>query len=589
VAANLTLGELLERRAADPRYAERPYLLFEEEAYTWRETWERSVRYANAFRRLRRRSDLPLHVGILTENRPEFVFTLMGCAISGGVIVGLNTAYRGRTLARAIDHCDCQVLLIEHKLVDDIASVRSELPLLEDGSILVFDSAVTRDRALPPGIHWIDQRLAELEAEAGSDFRRKPDVVVRPEDPWAIVFTSGSTGAPKAILNSHRKVMVASADSESASGFNERDVFYTAMPLFHSNSLGLAFLPSLVHGAQLAIARRFSARGFLADVRRYGATSFNYVGKPLAYILATEARPDDAWNPLRIAIGNGATARQQEEFQRRFGLEQVTELFGSTESGAATVRFPGDPRGSVGALPATVAILDASDRECPPAIVDESGTILNYDQAVGEIVNVAGPGQFESYYKNPAATEAKMRDGKFRSGDLGYYRVFERGGVATRFLYYVGRTSDWIRKDGENFVAEPIEEILLRHPDVALCSVYGVPCAEGDESLMAALVLRDGATLDSAAFFEFLASQPDLSPQWLPDYLRLAEALPLTETHKVRRPELQRDGFDPERSDDLILWRERGETAWKPFRAENYAKVRDDFARAGRAELLQRS
>ena len=329
----LTLGELFELRAADPRHAERGFLLFEDASYTWRETWERSIRYANAFLRLPRRQDLPLHVGVFAENCPEFVFALLGCALSGGVFVGLDTAYRGRTLAKAIDHCDCQVLLTDVKFAAEVENVKEDLPLLDE-QILVFGSAAERESkaSLPPGMRWIDQRLDELAADIGHSFGCKPSVVVIPEDPWAIIFTSGSTGAPKAILNSHRKVTVASAESAGTSQFSDRDVFYTAMPLFHSSSLGLAFLPALVNGGTLAIARRFSASGFLRDVRRYRATVFNYVGKPLAFILATEERPDDAENTLRIAIGNGATAAQQEAFARRFGVPQVVEVFGSTES-----------------------------------------------------------------------------------------------------------------------------------------------------------------------------------------------------------------------------------------------------------------
>ena len=583
----LTLCDLLDRRACDPAFADRPYLLFEDESFTWRETRERSIRYANAFLALRRRHDIPLHIGVFAENCPEFVFALLGCALSGGVFVGLNTAYRGRTLARAVEHCDCQILLTDPKFVDEIESVRSELAEL-DGRILVFPPSAGDERALPAGMCWIDERLAELERETGRSLDEKPGVTVGPEDPWAIIFTSGSTGAPKAILNSHRKVMVGSAESSGSLPYDDRDVFYTAMPLFHSNALGLAFLPSLVAGGKLAMARRFSARGFLRDVRRYQATVFNYVGKPLAYILATEESPDDADNTLRVAIGNGATATQQEDFARRFGLQQVAEVFGSSESGASTARLAGDPRGTVGALPPSVRILNARDEECPPAEVDDTGAILNYEEAVGEIVNVEGRGLFESYYKNPTATADKVRGGKFRTGDVAYYRVIERNGVPTRFLFYIGRTSDWIRKDGENFVAEPIEEILMRHPDIALCSVYGVPDASADELVMAALLLRDGASLDAAQLYEFIADQPDLSPQWMPDYLRIASSLPLTETHKVRRPELQKEGFDPGRVRDPILWRERGEQSWKPFGAEDYARVREAFERTGRAELLAR-
>jgi fatty-acyl-CoA synthase len=586
--ALLTIADLLERRALDPGYADRPFLLFEDRSFTWRETRERSILYANAFLHLRRRADVPLHVGVLTENRPEFVFAFLGCALAGAVLVGLNTTYRGRTLARTIEHCDCQVLLTERKFVEELASVRSELPALDGDRLLVFASAVGDRLRLPRGFRSLDERLEELRAELGDAATRRPDVVVRPEDPWTIIFTSGSTGTPKAILNSHRKVMMAGAESAGPVPLSDRDVFYAAMPLFHSNSLGLALLPALVHGGKLAMARRFSARSFLADVRRYGVTVWNYVGKPFAYILATEERPDDADNPLRAAVGAGASARQQEEFARRFGVDQIAELFGSTEAGVSTVRFPGDPRGTVGAMPDHVKIVGADDVECAPAQVDATGALLNYAAAVGEIVNAAGPGLFEGYYANPRATAEKMRGGMFRTGDVGYCRILERGGVPTRFLYYVGRTDDWIRKDGENFVAEPIEEIFVRHPDVLLCSIYGVPCAEADEHVMAAIVLREGARFDGAGLYEFVASQPDLSPKWMPDYVRVAQALPMTETNKVRRPELRREGFDPRVVRDPIFWRGRGERAWKPFGEQEYARVREAFVRTGRAELLTR-
>jgi fatty-acyl-CoA synthase len=484
----LTIGGLFERRVLDPRYAERPFLLFEDRTYTWLETWESSVTYANSFRHW--------------------------CLI--------------------------------------------------------------------PGAFWLDEEIERLQTANGEAFSRKPEVEVAAEDPWAIIFTSGSTAAPKAILNSHYKVMSASAEPAGPVALADSDVFYAALPLFHSNALGLALMPALVHGGTLAIARRFSARGFLPDVRRHGVTIFSFVGKPFAYILATDEGPDDADNPLRAAVGAGATRRQQEEFGRRFGVNQVVELFGSTEAGASTVRRPGDPSGTVGAMPPHVRVVDAEDQECEPACLDEHGALLNYEEAVGEIVNVEGPGLFEGYYKNPKATAAKMRGGKFRTGDLAYYRIIEHDGEPTRFLYYVGRTDDWIRKDGENFVAEPIEEILMRHPDIEVCSVYGVPCAQGDDLVMAALVLRRGREFDSGAFYAFLEDQADLSPKWMPDYVRLASALPQTRTLKILRRDLKQEAFDLERVADPLYWRERGEVCWKRFSREDAARVREEFVRAGR-------
>jgi fatty-acyl-CoA synthase len=322
-------------------------------------------------------------------------------------------------------------------------------------------------------------------------------------------------------------------------------------------------------------------------VRRHGATIFNYVGKPLAFILDTPERPDDADNTLRAAIGNGATAVQLQEFARRFGLDDVVEHFGSSEGGAAVLRGRTDPPGSVGAMPPELKILDEHGEECPPAILNEAGALLNYDEAVGEIINTGGVGMFEGYYKNPEATAAKSRDNMFHTGDLGYYRVVETDGESRRFMFFVGRTDDWIRKDGENFLADPVEDILARYEGLFLCSVYGVPCAEGDEHVMAAIVLRDGARFDSKEFFEFLAAQPDMSRKWIPDYLRLASSLPQTDTLKVLRRDLKRDAFTPDRVGDPMCWRERGEAAYKTFTRSDYERVKQAFAAAGRAHDLR--
>lgn len=581
----MTVGDLFKKKVLEEGYGERDFVLFEDEKYTWNQTYQQAVKYANTFLRLRHRDDIPLHVGVFMENYPEFVFAYIGCALSGAVLVGINTTQRGAALARDINHCDCQVLLTENKFLDEVMGIKKDLQFVTDREILVNNHR-EKDKSLPRGITSINDKLKELEAEIGPAFLKDPNVAVKPEDWLMVIFTSGSTGAPKGIMNSHKKFVETSVTFAERTRYTDKDVSYAAMPLFHSNSTFLALIPAIAQGGKISTRRKFSASGFLPDVRKFGVTFFNYVGKPLAYVLSTPEKPDDADNPLRLALGNGASAEHLEEFQRRFGLEEVVEVFGSTEGGVTTMRSIGDPRGSVGAMPPEAKIMNEKMAECAPAILDEHGKILNYDQAVGEIINTQGVGRFEEYYKNPQATAAKKAGNMFRTGDMAYYRVFEKDGQPVRYMYFVGRTDDWIRKDGENFLAEPVENIVARWEDVFLCSVYGVPCADGDEHVMTALVIKEGKKFDPRKFYDFLDNQKDMSDKWIPDYVRVMDNLPQTDTVKILRRVLKKDYFNPEKVKDTMYWRERGETSFKPFAKKDYKKVEQTFVKAGRDDLL---
>ena len=245
----------------------------------------------------------------------------------------------------------------------------------------------------------------------------------------------------------------------------------------------------MVAGASMALRRKFSASSFLADVRRYGCTWFNYIGKPLAYVLATPEQPDDADNPLRVAMGNESTHADVVRFSARFGLH-VFDGYGATESGLNILRTPETPPNAMGPLPEGVAVLHQESGE-PAAVArfDDEGRLLNAAEAVGEMVNTNGAGGFLGYYGDEEAESERMRGGMYRSGDLAY--VDERG-----FAYFAGRTSDWLRVDGENLATAPIERLLLRHPDVAQVAVYGVPNPDAGDDVMSSVVLREGAEFD---------------------------------------------------------------------------------------------
>jgi fatty-acyl-CoA synthase len=296
-------------------------------------------------------------------------------------------------------------------------------------------------------------------------------------------------------------------------------------------------------GAAMAPAK-FSASAFLEDIRRYGATYMNYVGKPLAYILATPERPDDADNPLRVAFGNEATDRDIEEFGRRFDT-LVWDGFGSTENAVIITREPGTPKGSLGKGFPGVAIYDPDTAtECPPARFDQDGALTNADEAVGELVNTSGRGFFSGYYKGEEATADRMRHGMYWSGDLAYRD-------ADGWIYLAGRTGDWMRVDGENMSAAPIERILTRLPDINRVAVYAVPDEHVGDQVMAAVVLNDDAPLTPDGFESFLASQSDLSQKAWPRYVRITSDLPTTATHKVLKRELAAQGPIP---GDGELW-----------------------------------
>jgi acyl-CoA synthetase (AMP-forming)/AMP-acid ligase II len=238
----------------------------------------------------------------------------------------------------------------------------------------------------------------------------------------------------------------------------------------------------------VALARRFSASQWLGDVRRYRATYTNYTGKPLAYLLAQPERSDDADNTLRVAFGNEGSPDVVDGFARRFGLE-VIDAYGATEGGVAVNRDAGAPPGALGLAPDHVRVVDEDGNEKPRANIDPRGRVLNAQDSVGEIVNTQGVGPFEGYYNNEGATAKTTRFGWYWSGDLGYKD--EQG-----FLYFAGRNADWIRVDGENFPAGPIEEVLRKAPGVVLAAVYGVPDDQAGDQVMAGIVVTDEAVFD---------------------------------------------------------------------------------------------
>ncbi len=494
-----TVDGLLRARRHDPSAG----LLFEEQRWTWAEHVQRCSAYAAALEEFRP-VEGPFHVGVLADNVPEFSFLIGGAALSGAILVALNDTRRGAALARDVRHTDCAVVLVDAAHTQQLAAAGVRAPVIE------FESADwSRAVAQRPGNGLPERRAA-------------------PDDLLMLVFTSGTSGEPKAVRVTHRKIAESACYLVDRCGVSGDDVAYVAMPLFHSNALITGWGVALASGAALALRRRFSARGFLSDVRRFGATYANYVGAPLAYILATPQQSCDADNPLRLVYGNEGRAADIAAFGRRFGCI-VLDGYGSSEGGIAIGRTPGTPPDALGPLPDGVRVVDRQTGEtCPAACFGPDGALLNADVAVGELVNTSGPAGFAGYYNDPEADAARMGGGYYRSGDLAY--VDEAG-----FCYFAGRTGDWLRVGGENMGTAPIERILLRHPAIAESAVYALPARDVGDQVAAAVVLVPGARLDLDELADFLAAQPDMSRRQRPTRLRIADALPRTASFKTAK------------------------------------------------------
>jgi fatty-acyl-CoA synthase len=552
---------LLRRNAG--AHADRPAIKFGDRVWTHGDYYAASVRFAALFAD-RLPEGGPRHVAVLLDNTPDYLFALGGAALIGAAVVGLNHTRREEHLLRDIAHADCGLVITEPRHIGLLTPIAERLPSVltstrfADGDDpetslgeSLADALAVHDDATDPGI--------------------EPDV----DSIWALIFTSGTSDAPKAVICTQRRLLVTGNRMSMIMDLQPDDVGYVCMPLFHSSAVQVGWAPSIVTPCAVSLGRRFSASRWLADIRRYGATYFNYTGKPLAYLLAQPERSDDAENPLRVAFGNEGSPEVVANFARRFGLE-VIDAYGATEGGVAVNREPDMPTGALGCAPAHVQIVDDDGVEKPRAILDH-GRVQNAEACVGEIVNKQGVGPFEGYYNNPDATAKTTRNGWYWSGDLGYKDEDD-------YLYFAGRNADWIRVDGENFPAGPIEEALRGAPGVVLAAVYGVPDDQAGDQVMAGLVVSpDAAAFDAVAFTKWLDTQDAIGPKWRPRYLRLLHDPPTTGTNKIVKRMLVHQKFRLGLvGADEVFVRERGAPEYRRFTAQDERALQASFVAYGR-------
>lgn len=512
-----TAADLLRRLAESEGRA----LLIGDDRWTYRELIAEGSRRAALFETLRD-SGQPPHIGVLLDNVADYVFWLVAAALSGSVVAGINSTYRGDQLGQLIRHTDCQVLVTSRSL-----------SALLDG----VDTGVTDRNVLLVDEPEYAERLAALPASL-------PDREPAEDDLFALIFTSGSTGLPKAVRCTQGRFARTAAHMANVAELGAGDVVYSPLPFFHQTGLVTGWAGAIAAGVPLATRSKFSASGTLPDIRKFGATMLSYTGKILDYVLATPALPDDADSPLRVAFGNEASPRDIKEFSRRFGC-RVRDSYGSTEGIIVIRRDSTMPEGALGRADATVKVVNPDTRrECPPAVRSPDGTLVNFDECVGELVETQSKFRFEGYYKNEQATTERFRNGWYWAGDLAYRD-------ADGWFFFAGRTNEWLRVDGENFAAAPVEAIIRRHPLVRSVAVYAVPDDPVGDRVMVAIELRDADEFDPVEFDAFLAAQPDLGPKWLPAFVWVTDDIPKLASMKIDKSRLRKQGWHCE----PVYWR----------------------------------
>ncbi len=548
---NETIAELLLARVGD----DRPGLLSRERSWTWDEVVRESAARASLAAELRREG--PFHIGVLLDNVPEYVLWLGAAALGGATVVGINSTRRGAYLEQEVRHTDLQLVVTD----------RAGLELLEG-----LDIGVPRERFLLID----DEDYPAL--VAGHACEPAADPAVDPKTQLLLLFTSGTTGASKAARCSQGRLAELGRNNSAKYDVKREDVCYCPMPLFHGNALMALWAPALAAGATVALTPKFSASGFLPDVRHYGATFFTYVGKAIGYILATPEQDDDAANTLTHGFGTEASPEDRAEFLRRFGCRLV-EGYGSSEGAGMIKQTPDTPATAFGRpMHAGVRIVDPQTRrECPPAVLDAHGRVANPEQAIGEIVDTDGAAKFEGYYNNPEADAERVRHGWYWTGDLGYLD-------GDGFLYFAGRSGDWIRVDSENISSLHTQLVLRRHPKVIDAVAFAVPDPRSGDQVMDAIEPPEGFSFADLDLPAFLAAQDDLGTKGAPRFVRLSHALPTTGSGKLAKKQLQIEGW---RTDEPVYrWAGRGAPDYTPMTQADKEALREEFVAGGRLRFL---
>lgn len=554
-----SIGRVLEDCAR--RTPDAPALQFEGRRWSYTEFNDWANRCADVFARLGVGAGDT--VAILMENRPEVLACAAGAVKLGAVAGLLNHQQRGEVLAHSLGLVEPRVLVVSAECQAALAS-SGHGPGGDRGCEFLWHGG-DQDAPAPEGWHELAHELADADPSNPESTGR-----VRADAPCFYIFTSGTTGLPKASVMTHYRWLASMTGVGAATlRLKPEDVFYVCLPLYHNNALTVSWGAALSAGACLALDRKFSASRFWDRVREHRATAFCYIGELLRYLLNQPAAADDRDHPVRLIVGNGLRPELWQAFERRFGIERIYEFYGASESNIAFVNAFGLSR-TAGFSPMPFAIVEF-DHEAEQPVRDHKGRLKKVGRGgTGLLISEVSKRRPFDGYTDPAAGEAKLIRDAFKRGDCWFNTGDLVRDQGLRHIQFVDRLGDTFRWKGENVATGEVEGVLAGQPGIADAAVYGVevPHADGRAG-MAALTLADGAELDGAALA--VALRAALPAYAVPLFLRIRAEQDTTGTFKYRKVELKREGFDPARIDEPLY--RLTDSGYTPLDAEAHAAI----------------
>lgn len=506
-------------------------------------------------------------VAILMENRPAALACAVAATKLGAVAAMLNHNQRGAVLAHGI-------ALVKPRLLVVSAECRAALettPYTPEQTRTMAFLWHGGDAGVPAPEGWID-----LDRDSGRRSSSNPptSAQVVASQPCYYIFTSGTTGLPKASVMTHYRWLSSMGGlGNTALRIRSSDVFYCCLPLYHNNALTVSLSCTLSAGATFALDRKFSASRFWDRVRFYDATAFTYIGELLRYLLNRPETSRDHDHRIRLIIGNGLRPEIWGAFEKRFGIEHIYEFYGASESNIAFVNAFGVAQ-TAGFTPMRFAIVQFdNDREEP--VRDKSGFLRKIKRGgTGLLLSeVTAKRPFDGY-TDPEAGNKKLLHDVFKPGDC----WFDTGDLVRdqgmRHIQFVDRVGDTFRWKGENVATGEVEGVLARTANVEQGAVYGVtvPGCDGRAG-MAALTLKDAPAFDGRVLADSLMQA--LPAYAVPVFLRLRKRAATTGTFKYRKVELKREGFDIGRIDEpLYVLVDRGR-GYEKLTKRLYRQIQD--------------
>lgn len=503
-----TVPDMLRRQAE--KFGDRPLFVCGGAQWTYRETRDIAARMAGLLASVGiGRGD---RVAILCGNRPELMRLFLGCAWAGVVSVPINAASRGFQLQHMLGNSGAKILAIDAELMEALDTL--DLAALPLERIWVIGASAAPETRTSKSIRI--EALPEATLEV-------PPAAVGPGDLLTILYTSGTTGLSKGVCCPHAQYFWWGAYTGWQLGVREGDVLHTPLPLFHTNALN-CFFQAMLHGATQVAEVRFSASGFWPALVQSGATVTYLLGAMVPMLLARPPSPAERGHRVRVALAPGVPANYQAEFSERTGVV-LLDGFGSTESNLIVASYEHDRKpGWMGRL---VPGFDAR-------VVDDCDNEVADGEPGELIVRADEPfAMATGYFGMPEKTVEAWRNLWLHTGD----RVIRD---ADGYFRFVDRMKDAIRRRGENISSYEVEQVLIRHPAVALAAVFPVSSELAEDEVMAAIVIKDGARATEEELVRFCEGK--MSYFAVPRFVELVEALPRTENGKVQKFKLRERG-----------------------------------------------